>query len=389
MLFGIISNIKGSYTVKAEGRFPERILNIASTIGIYIYNVTRVDENTLSFSVSKKGYECLLSAEIEGLTLTLSEKSGFPVFFKRYRKRFMLISLPAIFILITAVFSLFVWSVEIEGGNPALQKKVKTVLSENGVQKGALKSKIDRYDIKRIAITQIDELAWMWVDIKGTSAKVKISPRKEKPELLEINEPSDVISLYDGVIDNMQVYCGIPLFKEGMTVEKGQLLVTGVLRSENENIPTYYHHARADILLRINKEKTVVIPKKTVIMKPTGNKKTAFSINFKKNNVKFSLNSGISYADYDKIEETTKLPFLPVSFSRITYREATVIREDTDINAETEKHRQKFLKTLEKENIEVINLTTDNEDSADSIRVTFKAEGLVRADKEIPIFKGE
>ncbi len=385
MLFGIISNIKGSYTVKACGRFPERILNIASTMGIFIHNVIRIDENTISFSVSKKGYERLISSETEGLTLTLADKSGFPVFFRRYRKRFVLIALPAIFLIVTAVFSLFVWSVEIEGGSPALQKKVQAVLRENGVQAGARKSKIDRYDIKRIAITQIDELAWMWVDIKGTNAKVKISARKEKPELLEINEPSDVISLYDGVIEKMQVYCGIPLFTEGMTVEKGQLIVTGVLRSENENIPTYYHHARADVLLRIKREKTVVIPKKTILKEPTGNEKTVLSVNFKKNNIKFSLNSGISYTDYDKIEKIAKIPFLPVSFSRVIYKEANVIKVDTDINAETEAHRQSFIQSLEKENMDIVNMTTDTEDASDSVRVTFGAECLVRADKEIPI----
>ena len=385
MLFGIINSIRGSYTVKVTGRFPERALNVASTMGIYIHNAVRSDKDTLTFSLSKKGYEKLAGAQIEGLTVTLCEKSGFPVFFLRYRKRFMLIALPAIFIAVTVAFSLFVWKVEIVGGDNVLQEQVKKVLNENGVYVGAKKHKIDRYDVKRIAITEIDDLAWMWVDIKGTSAKVKIQPRKKIPEILEIHEPADVISLYDGVIEKMQVYCGIPLFKEGMTISKGQIIVTGVLQTENENIPTYYHHARADVTVRLSREKTVVIPKKTVIKKPTGNEKSVFSLIFKKNNVKFSLNSGILYTDYDKIEKKTKLPLLPFTFSKVTYYEIDVITEDTDIPSEAEERKQSFISELEKENMEIINVTAQTEDNPDYVRVTFTADCRVRADKEIPI----
>ncbi len=387
-MFGIISSIKGVYRVKAEGVFPERILNIASSMGIYIYDI-RPSDGAILFSVSKKGYEMLLTSTESGVELSLVEKSGLPVFFKRYKDRFALIFLPVFFIMVTAVFSSFIWRVEITGGDEQLQKEVSRILRENGVHVGAKKWGIDRYNIKRKAILETDSLSWMWVDIKGTSAKVKLRTRKEKPDLLEIREPSDVISLYDGVIEKMQVYRGIPLFKEGMTVEKGQTVVTGVLLSENENIPTYYHHAAADITLRTLREKTVVIPRTTLIKEPTGKEKTVFSLNFKKNNIKFSLNSGISYTEYDKIEKIVKLPFLPLSFSKTTYLETDVIKADTDTAAEKERHRQKFVSELEKEKMEIISLGEENTEDPDCIRVTFRAECLVRADKEIPISEGE
>ena len=84
-------------------------------------------------------------------------------------------------------------------------------------------------------------------------------------------------------------YCGVPLVKEGDAVEKGQILVTGIFRSENENIPTYYHHATADITVRLFKEKTVIIPKKNMEKIPTGRKKSIFGIKFKKNQINFSF----------------------------------------------------------------------------------------------------
>ena len=385
MLFGIINSIKGCFTIRAEGRFPERVLNIASTNGIYIHNVKRDGDSAICFSVSKKGAEKLLEMNIEGLSLTIADKRGVPVFFRRYRKRIVLILLPVLFLTATGIFSLFVWKIEIEGGDEALRREVSRALTENGVYIGALKHQIDSYDVKRRAIMEIDDLAWIWVDVKGTTANVKLRQRTKVPSLLKINEPADVISTYDGVIEKIKVYCGIPLFKEGMTVEKGQIVVSGVLRSENENIPTYYHHATADITLRLNEKNTYIIPKKTFRKVPTGNKKTVFSINSKKNNVKFSLNSGISYSNYDKIEKTVKIPFLPVSFTKTTYLEVDVTEEATDIPAETRRHRLDFIKSLESMDMDIISLGEGVSETSAFFKVTFNAECLVRADKEIPI----
>ncbi len=390
MLLGLIDIIKGSYTVRAEGRFPERILNIASTGGIYIRNVIYEKAGALTFCVSRKGAKKLLCTEIEGIRLSVIKKSGITVFFSRYKKRFALIMLPFLFASVTGVLSLFIWRVEITGGDERLVRQVEKVIKENGVYVGALKSGIDKYDTKRKAIMSVDELSWLWVDIRGTTANVKIHKRDLTPSTIKIDEPSDVISTYTGVIEKMKVYCGIQLFKEGMTVEKGQVVVSGTLRSENENIPTYYRHAASDITVRINETKTVVIPKKTVVKIPTGRKKNVFCVNFKKNKINFSLNSGISYTDYDKIEKTVKVPFLPVSFSKLTYVEADVTEKATDLESEIKRYGDSFEKALAQKGAQIIQISKKTEDITSALKVTFNAQCLVRADKEIPInLKGE
>lgn len=381
----LINCIKGVYTVDVQGRFPERILNIASTSGIYLHNIKRKDSETLSFSVGKKGYEKLISTEVSGVSLTLTESYGIPIFFKKYKKRIMLLFLPLFFTIIATFFSFFVWRVEITGGDDVLQKKVLEGIAGKGVHIGALKHKIDQYEVKRTSIMEIDDLSWLWVDIRGTTAKVKIQKRTPKPDIIPVNEPSDVISLHDGIIEKMQVYCGIPLVKEGDAVEKGQTLVTGIFRSENENIPTYYHHATANITVRLFKEKTVIIPKKNMEKIPTGRKKSVFGIKFKKNQINFSLNSGISYKEYDKIEKKYALPLLPLSFTKTEYHEATVKHTETVISDEIEIRRKKFLEELQKENMELIELTENTTESDNAVNITFSADCRVRTDKEIPV----
>jgi len=344
----LINCIKGVYTVEVKGHFPERILNIASVSGIYLHNVRRIDSETISFSVSKKAYEKLSQAKVEGCSLNLADCYGFPVFFRKHRKRLVLFLLPAVFIIVSSVFSRFVWKVEITGGDKALQEKVLKKISDDGVHFGALKHKIDQYEIKRTAITEIDDLSWMWVDIRGTTAKVKIRKRSPKPDLIPIHEPSDVIATHNGIVERMFTYCGVPLVKEGDWVKKGQILVTGVFRSENENIPTYYHHATADITLRLTEEKSVLIPKTTIKKIPTGKEKSVFGVKFKKNKINFSLNSRISYKEYDKIEKKYALSFLPFYFYKTTYREALVEHTETDIAKEIETAEKLFFQNFRK-----------------------------------------
>ncbi len=381
----LINCIKGVYTVEVKGHFPERILNIASVSGIYLRDIRRKDSETISFSVSKKAYEKLLQTEVEGCSLSLTDCYGFPVFCRKHKKRIVLFLLPVVFIMVSAVFSHFVWKVEITGGDKELQEQVLKKISAEGVHFGALKHKIDQYDVKRTAIMEIDDLSWMWVDIRGTTAKVKIRKRSPKPDLIAIHEPSDVIATHSGIIDKMYTYCGVPLVKEGDWVKKGQLLVTGVFRSENENIPTYYHHATADITVRFTEEKAVLIPKTTIKKVPTGKEKSIFGVKIKKNKINFSLNSRISYKEYDKIEKKYALSFLPFHFFKTTYREARVEYIETDIANEIENRRKTFLSELQQKGIEVTELTEELEERDDSVTVTFSADCRIRTDKEVPI----
>ena len=383
----LLNCIKGCYTLKAEGKFPERILNFASTSGIYIQNVRREDLQTLTFTVSRKGAKKLLESNIEGLNVRICARFGIPFFLQKHKKRGLLFTLPIIVAIAVVIFSQFIWRVEITGGDKVLRAQVQKVIEKNGIHFGIPKDKIDQYNIKRKAILELDDLSWMWVDIRGTTAKVKVQKRNLRPQINEIHEPSDVISMHSGVIEKMQTFCGQPLFKEGMTVEKGQVLITGIFKSENENIPTYYHHASGNVILKVYEKKTVVIPKKTLIKTPTGRKKRVFSLNLKKNNIKFSLNSGISYSNYDKIEKKYGLWKIPLSFSKTEYREVKVTSSDTDLSAQLEKRREDFEKTLTKRKMEVCGISEYTVENEDNVSVTFTAECLVRTDKEVPIEK--
>ena len=225
----------------------------------------------------------------------------------------------------------------------------------------------------------------MWVDIKGTTAHVRLHERTKVPEIEKINEPGDVIATHSGIIEKMQIFCGAPLVSEGDTVEKGQIIVTGVFQSENENIPVYFHHAKAAVTARVWDKKSVNIPKYSYKKVPTGRKKSVYGINYKKNNVNFSLNSGISYSEYDKIEKKFKLPLIPIAFTQTRYYEVNVTAAENNIEELCTKYESEFQASLEKSGAEQITVTSAVEDMGDYVLLSMESEALMRIDKEIPI----
>lgn len=389
MLTQFFSLIKGTYIMKVEGRFPERLLNIASSKGIFVYSVCKSQDGKLLFSVSKKAGDKLLSLVPEDLTVQIKEKYGLPFFVKKYRQRIVLFLLPAIFLLFSAIFSSFIWRVDISGGDNNLHPIVRQELRNNGVYVGAIKYKISQNDVKRNCILKINKLSWLWVDIKGTTAYVRLHQKTDVPETEKITEPADVISTQNGVIESMQTFRGIPLVSVGETVEKGQVIISGVLQSEKENIPIYFHHASGKVIARVWEEKTVNIPKFSYDKTPTGRKKSVYGIKIKKNKLNFSINSGISYKEYDKIENKVKIPFLPIELFRTDFNEVNVKTNENDLASQLKKHREELKKKLESEAEQIVGITASQEDMGDFIRVKFTAECLMRIDKEIPINKGD
>lgn len=388
MLTDIVHYIKGTYVIEAHGRFPERILNIAAARFIYVRDVKKDGEN-LTFSVSKRGWECLCRDVPDALELSVKQKYGFPFFFRRYKKRLALFFLPLLFAALSFVYSSFIWRVEISGATPSLQKKVLSTLSDMGVRRGAYIRRINPDEIKRRVLLKHSDLTWMWLNLDGTSAEIEIVPRKKAPSTIKITEPANVIAQRSGLVTKIQTFCGTPLVTVGEAVEKGQILISGIFKSENENIPVYYHHAGGIVEATVWDEKAVILPKQLSEKVRTGNKKSAFGVNFTKNNVNFSINSRISYREYDKIVKNIRIPFLGVAFFRADYYEVNVNMRQNDLTALIDKEVSKMRRAAEKSGASNIKISTDTADCGASVILKMRMESTMRIDKEIPIDKGD
>ena len=77
----------GVITIIVQGRYPERLINMALTRGIYIWNIKPVASG-IRFEIRSSGYEALRAmAEENGYQLKIVSKHGLPVYKSIVKRR--------------------------------------------------------------------------------------------------------------------------------------------------------------------------------------------------------------------------------------------------------------------------------------------------------------
>ncbi|MBQ8003316.1 MAG: sporulation protein YqfD [Clostridia bacterium] len=231
----LIDFLFGICRIQIKGTFCERVVNIARQKGIFVRDITSVDEHTLVISVSCKGAELLLSQYLpEDLSVEVISSTGLHSILKSKRNRLLLVFAPAVIFLLLFLSSQIIWHVNIVDAPKEREAQLLSELKELGVKRGAFKFTIDRGKIKNTMLIQNPDLLWLWVDIRGASAIVKYVERTLPPQVYDENAFYNIYSTHDAVITKIFPTNGIAVVKEGDTVLKGQLLIEGSMAADEE-----------------------------------------------------------------------------------------------------------------------------------------------------------
>jgi len=197
-------------------------------------------------SVLKDGvYYCRIrSAEFERIKdcascFEIISFNGLPEIISRYKKRPGILIGFILFVLILNLSTNFIWSMKISGGENISDEEIKEMLAEYGCHVGAFIPKLNCYKICNLCLLENDNLSWITVNMKGTTAYVelreKISPEKSSEDLTS-SPPANIIALRDGVVQAVEVFGGRAAVQVGEYVKKGQLLIAGIYTDRYDNI---------------------------------------------------------------------------------------------------------------------------------------------------------
>ncbi len=259
MVVRLIWFLRGYVTLILSGQFVERFINICMRRGIYLWNVQRCGSTT-RLCMSIRAFKTVAPiAKKTHTRIKISEKHGLPVRLAAYRRR----TLFSVGLLLAVTFlyasSLFLWSVEVEGTERTNPQEILDVLSDLGVRPGAYKRRIAVRDVKENALLRLDDLSWLWVDIRGCRARVQVMEKTPAPALVPTNA-CDIIAASDGVISEVIATEGQAKVAPGDTVLKGQVLISSVFTSTRENIPARYTHAAGQVFARTWYEESITLP---------------------------------------------------------------------------------------------------------------------------------
>lgn len=343
--------LKGYVIIRIEGLSLERLLNLALTNNIYLWDVKRLNYFQVEANVSLKGLKDIEDLVNKlGCKLTILNDKGLPFLIEKIKKRKMFAIGFLSFFLLLILLSSFILKIEVNGLEQTPKEKIYDLLERNKVNLGKFKRSISTEELELAILDEFNYFSFIDVQIKGVKLIIEIKEEPIPPEKVDKSYPSNIVARKKGVIEKIVARNGVAVVKVGQIVQQNQVLISGVI--DSENMEPYLVHADGEVLARTRYVETVedMVVKK--VEKETGKIMKQRGIKINNTGVKFIKD--IPYENYKEVINEERLfdwDFIeidfPIKLITYEYRETTLteIKQDPEFIK-----RSNQLKAIEKIN---------------------------------------
>ena len=326
MISYIIFLLLGYVTLTVPAPHKERILSFFIEHRIRYKNLKESEDGGITFTVSYPvSREVLPYFEKMGIALSHSPVYGVPRLYKKYGKRYGALIGIAVFCFIVSLSGQRVWYMEVTGNDTVEDISILENLEALGFTYGTDFKKIDLDYLRNSYLATYDDLSWISINMTGTHAAIEVrelsDPKKEDTE-----KPVNVVAGENGKIVLVETYEGRPMVFPGDFVEKGQLVLSGLITDGEDTLRM--EHASGVVLAEVQRTFTVEVSKKNEKKVYTGEEKAERTLEFFKKNIKLSRKCRISDSSYDTIKKKSQLCLfhtapLPIFLESTVYKEYT------------------------------------------------------------------
>jgi similar to stage IV sporulation protein len=331
----LLAYLRGYLIIMVKGEHPERFINLAYTRGIQLWDLAWVGSDTMLAKVDISSFRPLRHiARMANCRLRIHRKKGLPFFLYRLRRRRMLLVGAVLFCLILYFFSSLIWTVEVSGTKKIPAARVKTLAAEVGLCPGNFCFQVQRQDVVDHLMKEIPDLSYVEVDV-GPRSWVRITEKVLPAPSVGI---CHIVAAKDGMIESILTLSGQPLVKEGDTVKKGQVLISGeILPQAPEQEPSNPEPAAPEAPSRFVEAQGIVharvwyrfygeAPKHEIREQVTGRKARIYCLRIDKKEIIIAGPRQIPYDFYRLQKYESKFPqwrdlSLPVEFVTIEVEE--------------------------------------------------------------------
>ncbi len=397
MLKKILAFFTGYIRLSCPKKTFANIVPLMAKSGIK-YSYTSEKDGRVSFTVTELEYKKLVR-QIDESVFRTQKRKGLPYFLYRYRHRYGLVVGIVIFLILTKMSTGYVWDISVDGNETISDSEVINTLEDLGFSVGSHIPDIDFYDICHQFILENENVAWISVNMEGTSARVKILERNAKGES-DNGTPSNIVASSDGIIVRTETVDGEVCVKAGDPVTEGQLLISGVVEI-GQGIDTgkfMLTRAKGSVYALTKRLFSVNVPlngvKNTVKERVLAKKTLIF---FGKS-IKLKENSSILGQECDIIKESERaVLFENLNRSWHIPLPVTVVTEYALLTEETEFSytEEEALKIAEKEmsllyyssmnNAVLMSKTVESTVEDGVLKLTWEVECITDIGKEVPI----
>ncbi|WP_102026988.1 sporulation protein YqfD [Salirhabdus sp. Marseille-P4669] len=339
---------KGYITVYVEGDRPENFLNRCIEADIPIWDVKRINEKKMELKLHLKHVSKVKKIRRRlGYKLTFKAKHGLPFLLAHLKFRKPLVIGVALCLFFIFLLSNIVMQVKIVGVTPETEYKIQQRLDHYGLKEGIFKFSLRNIDdMERNITNELKDVMWIGIEEKGTTYIVH-GVEKSLVHLDDNQKPQHLIASKEGEITQMYVESGQPMVKVNQHVNKGDILVSGIIgqteneeedkdNNKNENVNQQQVHAKGKVFAETWYTTETIVPLKYKHDTLTGDKDQQYKMKFGK--VKVPI-WDIFEPDYEnKYEEVEEKPLYFLNFKLPFTIEKKTIHESERIKGErTEK----------------------------------------------------
>ncbi|MDI6869963.1 MAG: sporulation protein YqfD [Bacillota bacterium] len=279
------SMLSGYVIIRVKGPALERLVNLAASRGVRLYDIRRVSPDVMYAQTSIGGFRALRPlARRLNCAVSIRRKGGVPFLLASLGRRKALTAGVFLFLALLYALSSLVWFIQLTGAAPARRAEMLAYLESQGLRVGAPISRLDREGLAKNLLRRYPSLTWASVEVRGTLVRVKVVEKTLVPP--EELAPRHLVARRDGLVTACLPLRGEPLVKPGDTVVRGQVLISGVVPLGPEESPTGsgvavrergfgYLRAEGTVRARVWYEAVSVAPLSGVMEVPTGRRRAA------------------------------------------------------------------------------------------------------------------
>ena len=326
--------LKGYVIIRIEGLMLERLLNLALSNNIYLWDVKRLNYFQVEVAVSPKGlFELEELIDRLGCKGQVLVRKGLPYFIEKLKRRKMFTAGFAFFFASIIFLSTFIWKIEINGVEQTPKEGIIKYLEENGISYGSNKMNLSVDEIKMLLINKYKYFSFIEVQFDGVKLLIDIKEEDIPLEIVDKDYPANIIARKKGVITKIIARNGESTVDVGQIVKENQILISGVIQSGDGSF--YQVHADGQVMARTRYDSIVEEPIVKIVEKETGKLIEQKGLKIGNRGIKFIKD--IPYDNYKEyIKESNILDWdlidFPVKLITYEYKEVelTEIKQEID-----------------------------------------------------------
>ena len=229
--------MKDSYEwVSVKVSNPDRFFLKCHEKNIAIYEIQRMN-NEVKIKIQTKDYSKL--KQIWFIKIKKIEPIGIQALKKKIQKHHIFLIAIGIGLVFLYVLSHIMLSVTVVHSNQDIRFLLMNALEEKGIKENTWRKSYQEIEkIKQEILDEYpDQLEWLEIEVNGLDYIVRVEERKLEQED-STPEACNVVATKDGIVKEMIYMNGEALFKRNDSVKKGDILISGTIKKDEETKST-------------------------------------------------------------------------------------------------------------------------------------------------------